>query len=99
MSIELLPGDLLVVDSFALVRRWGSEDEHYTGPYQMCIVISKHHSWSEPGQFGDRAYQCYLVLFSNDSRMYVVPGNKLLQPDRIKDPGRLFGPAHGLTHK
>jgi hypothetical protein len=96
---ELLPGTLRVVTGGALVRKWGSEEEHYTQGMQIGTVINKLHAWVEPGQHGDKVYPCYLVLFSNDSRMYVVPGNHLAHPDHVKDPGRLFGAAHGLAHK
>lgn len=101
MSIEeLTPGELRVVKTFTLVRKYGSEEEHYTQGLQNAFVISKSHTWSEPGETDDgEIYPHYLVLFSNDSRMYLVPGNCLMHPDHARDPGRLFGTAHGLVHK
>lgn len=92
-NVELLPGDLRVGDGGALIRLWGAEAEHYTQGLQLATVVSKLHALYDPSQFGE-IYPCYLMLFSNDSRMYVVPSNCLLHPDHAKDPSRLFGTAH-----
>lgn len=86
----LLPGTLRVVLRGALVRKWRSEEEHYTERMQLGTIISTVQTWSEPGQYGGKIHPCYLLLFSNDSRMYVVSENNLAHPDHITDPGRLF---------
>ena len=87
---ELTPGMLVVVLDNTMVRRMGSEEEHWTPRSQHGLIVQKSHQWHEAGR-GDEVLPDYLVLFSNDSRMYYVPGDRLCTLDAFHDPSRLFG--------
>lgn len=91
---ELTPGTLMLVRPSSLVRRWNSEEEHYTSRLQNVIVIQRSHQWREDAS--DReVFPDYLVLFSNDGRMYLVSAGHLVTPDQARDPSRLFGRLSG----
>lgn len=93
MTGNLTPGTLIVVRDNTLVRRWGSEEEHYTQRLQNGMVLQQlAYLWRE-GEYRDSP--TYLVLFSNDMRIYLVPADSLLTPDQATDPGRLFGRLRG----
>jgi hypothetical protein len=87
---ELMPGELVVVRPGALVRLHSSEAEHYTLDLQAGLVIQKTNQWND-GEVFNRLAAIYLVLFSNDSKMYHVNGDWLDHPDVARDPSRLFG--------
>ena len=96
MSGDFRPGELVVVKAETLVRRVGSEEEHYTGRHQNAIVVQESHLWHEPGAGEDFGLRVdYLVLFSNDSRMYYVTSDRLMRPDEAVSAGRLFGRLPG----
>lgn len=92
---DLTPGTLVAVTTGALVRRWGSESEHYTVSVCFGMIIQKSHQVRESNLNWDAMEPDYLVLFSSDSRMYLVPQDHLTHPDHVKDPGRLFGRLSG----
>lgn len=91
---DLTPGTLVVVKDFALVRRFNSEEEHYTGRMQAGLVLTLSHIWREVGRSVE-PQPTYLVMFSNDMRLYYVTAGDLLSPDQATDPGRLFGRLSG----
>lgn len=88
-----LPGQLVVIKDFTLVRRFNSEEEHYTERMQPGLVLTLAHVWYEIGSSGPGP--TYLVMFGKDSRLYYVPGDSTLAPDRVTDPSRLFGRLSG----
>ncbi len=126
---DLVPGTLVAITTGALVRRYGSESEHYTTGIQLGMIIQRSHQWREPsdehvfreaadpmgiGEFASFRsgslnplteavppgtegciYPDYLVLFSNDNRMYLVPQDHIRHPDHAGDAGRLFGRLTG----
>lgn len=83
------PGQLVVIRNFTLVRRFNSEEEHYTERFQNGLLLTLSHVWHELGRDGEPDPH-YLVLFSNDSRLYYVPASGLATPDWFTDPSRLF---------
>jgi hypothetical protein len=90
---ELMPGDLVVIKDCSLVRRYLSEEEHYTHRLQNGLVIMMTHVWTELGS--GQAEPTYLVLFSRDMRLYYVARTHMLTPDQASDPSRLFGQLSG----
>jgi len=90
---DLTPGTLVVVRDFALVRRFNSEEEHYTEKMQVGLVLALTHIWSELGS--GEASPTYLVMFSRDMRLYYVAYDSLLTPSQATDPSRLFGRLRG----
>lgn len=94
---EWQPGQLVVVAGFSLVRRFRSEEEHYTARHQNAMVVQKTcvlfegdcDEWALGPERG--LSTSYLVLFSNDMRMYYVGCSRLLHPSSVEDPSRLFG--------
>ena len=88
------PGALVVVQDFALVRRFNSEEEHYTEKMQCGLVLTLAHIWQGLGSDGD-PQPTYLVMFSRDMRLYYVPASNLMTPDRAVCPSRLFGRLRG----
>jgi hypothetical protein len=94
----LMPGALVVVKPGALVRLYGHAAEHYTEGLRNAIVIQEtyHVSEDEDGMGQDgRVSPDYIVLFSDDMRMYLCPASHLLTPDEATSPGRLFGRLSG----
>lgn len=92
--LDLTPGALVVIKDFALVRRFNSEEEHYTERMQAGLVLTLSHIWHELGD-SKEPQPTYLVFFSKDMRLYYVPADCLLTPDQATDPGRLFGRLRG----
>lgn len=87
-----MPGTLVVVKDFTLVRRFNSEETGYTEKMQVGIVVTLSHVWYDCGRSVEPNY---LVMLSNDMRLYYVPSNGMLTPDEATDPGRLFGLLRG----
>ena len=90
--MSFLPGQFVIVQASALVRRFGSEEEHYTRGLQNGIVIQQSHVWHEfVADHDDYGLKVdYMVLFSNDTRVYYVSAKSMMLPDQATSPGRLF---------
>ena len=93
-SSDRSPGSLVVIKDFVLVRRFNSEEEHYTERMQTGLVLTLAHIWHELGSDGD-AEPTYLVMFSKDMRLYYVPSSGMMSPDQATCPSRLFGRLRG----
>ena len=79
----LKTGDLVVIKHGALVRRYQSEEEHYSWRLQSGMVLMLNYAWIDLGSGAPELN--YLVLFSHDMRMYYVARRNLLLPDQIGD--------------
>ena len=88
------PGDHVVVKDFTLVRKVGSDEEHYTERMQNGLIVQLSHLWHELGSEAE-PQPTYLVLFSREMKLYYVPADGMLTPDQATDPSRLFGRLRG----
>jgi hypothetical protein len=87
---ELTPGELVVVRYGAIVNRHGFNEEMYTTCPLAALVIQKSHEWKEVTEDDRLVSATYIVLMSDDSRMYLVSRADLVHPDQATDPSRLF---------
>lgn len=84
---DFRPGDLGVVRHNTLVRRWLTEEEHWTTKMEPCLVLATG-IWcrrvNDDGNDTDRI----LVLLRDGA--YIVANVCVYTPDQVADPSRLF---------
>lgn len=85
----MLPGQLVVINAHTLVRRWRSEEEHYTSGLQNAMVLQLTHACYETHD--EQLVETFLTLFSSDMRIYYVPRHRMMSIDQVTNPARLFG--------
>jgi hypothetical protein len=97
---DWLPGDLIVVLESSLITKWSDDEntlsEHFTRGLQLGLIINRSHRWAEPwaepNTLLEGSHMYYLVFFANyHTGFYKVPGNRIIHPDEVNDPSRLFG--------
>lgn len=107
MSHDWLPGDLVVIIPSSLVTRLNSDEEQFTTGMQLGLVICRSHRWEEPSVLQQESHMFYVVFFGSVQRkkmfasepdnayispgFYVVPGSRIIHPDEVNNPARLFG--------
>jgi hypothetical protein len=109
---DWLPGDLIVVLESSLISRLNSEAEQFTRGLQLGLVVQRSHQWVEPNPLQEESHMFYVVFFGSIVRkkpldnelnsatvmpgFYRVPGNRIIHPDEVHNPARLFG-SHRVT--
>ena len=94
---DWLPGDLVVVLASSLVTKWSEDEnslsEHFTRGLQLGLVINRSHQWTEPNVLLEDSHMHYIVFFTNSQTngFFRVPGNRIIHPDEVNNPERLFG--------
>lgn len=97
VKCDWLPGDLVVVLDGTLVSRLSSSEdsseEQFTKGLKTALVICRSHRWEEPNELQEESHMYYTIFFSDDNLrgFYVVQGSRLLHPDEVNNPARLFG--------
>jgi hypothetical protein len=74
---------------------------------QLGLVVCRSHRWEEPNALQEDSHMFYVVFFGSvkkkkmfDSEpddayispgFYTVPGSRIIHPDEVHNPARLFG--------
>lgn len=94
---ELSPGELVVVHANALAKRHFSEEEHWTERDQYALVVMKSYRWHEHDDIGSLPGfdDWYLVLFSNDCKLYYVSDVMMSCLKHVSSPKQLVRRPRG----
>ena len=87
------PGDLVIVHANALVRLAGSESTMWTDRSTRGLVISQSYVWHvlpEGENDETNVTPDYIVLFSNEKRLYHVRGSEMSTPEAFNNQHGLF---------